>query len=74
MRIRNLVELVLFTCVLLLATVSDAAAYLDPGTGSYIFQILLASILVALFYGKRIWRHLKAVAARVLAGFKWKRG
>jgi hypothetical protein len=33
----------------------EAHAYLDPGAGSYIFQILLASLVGALFMLKVFW-------------------
>ena len=41
---------------LLLARKADA--YLDPGTGSYIFQILLAGLVGALFMLKMYWRKI----------------
>lgn len=30
-------------------------AYLDLGSGSYFFQILLAGLLSGLFYAKQLW-------------------
>jgi hypothetical protein len=45
---------------------SDAWAYLDPGTGSYIFQMLIASIVGGLFALKMYWRRLKAWVRRKL--------
>lgn len=38
---------------------APAKAYLDPGTGSYIFQILLAALLGALFSLKMFWKKIK---------------
>jgi len=38
----------------------DAHAYMDPGTGSYLFQLLMAAILGALFALKMYWRSVKA--------------
>src|SRR6187401_723908 len=38
----------------------DAKAYLDPGTGSIILQLLAAGLLSALFYFKSFWRKLKS--------------
>jgi hypothetical protein len=49
--------------VLLLATAvfpSAAHAYLDPGTGSVILQVLVAGVLGALFTIKSWWRTVKA--------------
>jgi len=36
----------------------SAAAYLDPGTGSYIFQLLLATVLGGMFAVKIFWRRI----------------
>jgi hypothetical protein len=36
----------------------NAYAYLDPGTGSYIFQILIATLIGALFAVKMFWRQI----------------
>lgn len=44
----------------LLFTLSqDAFAYLDPGTGSYVFQALFAIFLSAIFTFKMYWRKIK---------------
>ena len=37
----------------------NAHAYLDPGTGSYIFQLLVASLLGGLFAIKIFWTKIK---------------
>ena len=44
-----IVPAVLFT----LATVSDAEAYMDPGSGALIWQTLLAAFIGASFYFRR---------------------
>ncbi|HUW30914.1 MAG TPA: hypothetical protein VM223_04825 [Planctomycetota bacterium] len=44
--------------------VRDACAYIDPGTGSYIFQILIASVLGGLFALKIFWKNIKAALTR----------
>lgn len=33
--------------------------YLDPGSGSYLVQAIIAGILGVLFYFKNIWRRVK---------------
>lgn len=38
---------------------NSASAYLDPGTGSLIWQLLLAGTLTAAFLVKRYWRRIK---------------
>ena len=44
----------LFPCV--------ALAYVDPGTGSYIFQLLLAGLLGALYLLRQYWSRVKSFA------------
>ncbi|WP_205510338.1 hypothetical protein [Longitalea arenae] len=34
--------------------------YVDPGSGSYLIQMIIAAILGALFYFKNIWWKIKA--------------
>jgi len=36
-----------------------AFAYLDPGTGSYIFQVLIAAVVGAFFAIKMYWQRVK---------------
>ena len=55
----------LITTVVALALVCltfprPAYAYLDPGTGSYILQLILASLLGAAFAVKLFWKNIKA--------------
>jgi len=44
-----------------------AYAYLDPGTGSYIFQLLLAGILGLLFVVKAYWGKIKLFFTRIFS-------
>lgn len=37
-----------------------AYAYLDPGTGSYILQLLIAGLLGAAFAVKLFWKNIRA--------------
>jgi hypothetical protein len=41
-----------------------AAAYLDPGTGSYLFQVLIAVGLGALYIVKTYWGRIKEFLGR----------
>ena len=34
--------------------------YIDPGSGSYLIQVIIAAILGALFYFKNLWWRVKA--------------
>jgi len=47
-----------------------ATAYLDPGTGSLILQMLIAGIVAAMFTIKLYWYRLKAFVARIFGNHK----
>jgi hypothetical protein len=38
-----------------------SAAYLDPGTGSFIFQIIIAGVVGGLYTIKTYWRNIKGI-------------
>lgn len=40
---------------------SEILLYVDPGSGSYLIQVIIAAILGALFYFKRGWQWIKAL-------------
>ena len=44
----------------------DAQAYLDPGTGSYLLQILLAGLFDALYAIKHFWGRIKLFLQGIL--------
>jgi len=51
---------------LLLSTIAvPAHAYVDPGTGSFAIQVLIASALGALFAVKSFWSNLIASVVKV---------
>jgi len=39
---------------------ASAHAYLDPGTGSYVLQIVIGSLLAAAFTIKAFWHRIRA--------------
>ena len=45
---------------LLLGLPVDANAYVDPGTGSFLFQMIVAGLLGALMYVKMAWQTIKS--------------
>jgi len=47
-----------------------AHAYLDPGTGSYILQILIAVLIGALFSIKLFWNRIKYFFIKLFSGRK----
>jgi hypothetical protein len=57
-------HLVLILPVLLLLFTKDSEAYIDPGSGSYVLQLLVASFFAILFALKMFWRNIKAFFSR----------
>lgn len=51
--------IVLFTLVQALIVTNEAHAYLDAGTGSYMIQLVLASVAAGMFTIKYYWRKIK---------------
>jgi len=47
-----------------------AYAYLDPGTGSYIFQLLIAGLLGGLLAVKIFWSSIKKFLINLFSGKK----
>lgn len=57
---KNIGLVLIVTIVAVIITYENAYAYLDPGTGSYLLQLLLAGLLGGLLAVKMFWRNLKA--------------
>lgn len=53
-------SLLFSTLALLLSFPISAHAYIDPGTGSYIVQVLAAVVLGGLYSMKAYWQQIKA--------------
>jgi len=47
-------------CVLTLLVVTPARAYLDLGTGSYLLQVVLASVVSVVYLLRSYWTAIKA--------------
>ena len=56
---RRFGDAVLLAALWQLILVADAHAYLDPGTGSFIVQTIIAMVVGATFTLKVYWRRLK---------------
>jgi hypothetical protein len=60
MFLKSRFKIILFVfLVQVFINVKYAHAYIDAGTGSYIFQLLIAGILGGLFFIKKIFRSAK---------------
>jgi hypothetical protein len=55
---------VLFSVYFLFLTAPSAHAYLDPGTGSYIFQVVIGAFLGVAVAVKLFWRRLWGFVSR----------
>jgi len=53
--------------VLILISVRDCFAYVDPGTGSYVIQLIMAGLLAAAFALKSYWKNITAFLSRLLS-------
>jgi hypothetical protein len=61
-KFRRHIQALLLCCGFCLFWPSSAHAYLDPGTGSSLLQILLAALFAALFCLKLAWAKIKTWA------------
>ena len=57
---RQLPPLLFLSVGISLVLSTSAAAYIDPGTGSMVLQLLVAGVLGAAFAVKRFWRTIVA--------------
>jgi hypothetical protein len=60
MRLKNALFAVLSAVLFSVFFAPDAHAYLDPGTGSYIIQLVLAALFGGLFAIKMFWAKIAA--------------
>ena len=67
---RFLQSLLAFIVLSVLFVPTDASAYIDPGTGSYILQIIAAGILGGLFAIKMFWFQVKDFFRRLFSRSK----
>jgi hypothetical protein len=58
-------RVLLLLVLALLLLPSTAQAYLDPGTGSYVLQLLLGTVLGGLFALGVFWRRVLAFVKRL---------
>jgi hypothetical protein len=67
MSLSRLFKVVVLLIVLGLAFPSAAAAYLDPGTGSYVLQLALAAVVALGFLVKVYWKKIRSFLARLFS-------
>jgi hypothetical protein len=59
------VRIILLSIVFLCVFCGQASAYLDPGTGSYMLQLLIAGIASALLAVRIFWNSLIAFVKKI---------
>ena len=68
MRLPLLVLLVaVVTALLTFASPQPAQAYLDPGTGSYMLQLVIAALLGVAFSVKMFWLRIRTFFANLIS-------
>ena len=65
---RSLITLFCLSCAFSLVFAQDAYAYLDPGTGSYIIQVVVAVVLGGFYALKVYWHRIKAFFSKSQEG------
>jgi len=74
---KNLVTLIALIIMLHLVFPQRSYAYIDPGSGSYFLQILVAGLLGLLYSIKLFWARIRvslskwAPATKISKYFKW---
>ncbi len=64
--------LFIFCGIVLLGFALPTQAYIDPGTGSFLFQLVIAGALGGLFFIKSIIRSVKLKLSGIFGGKKVK--
>jgi len=57
----------LIVLCLMVLSMSKSYAYIDPGTGSYLLQMIAAGVLAGSFFVKTFWRRIKQGYQRLLS-------
>lgn len=63
----KLTKVLVLIVLIQIMTVSTAYAYIDPGTGSYLFQMLMAGLLGSAFAIKMAWRNVKTYISQIFS-------
>lgn len=60
----------ILSSTILAGIVASKLAYLDPGSGSYLIQLLIATLLGGAFIIKAFWRQISGFFIRIFKGKK----
>lgn len=64
MSAKKMLNVVALVALVYLISPTPAYAYLDPGTGSFIFQLVIAGLAGAAFVIKMYWKKIKTFFAQ----------
>ncbi|MBN2391090.1 MAG: hypothetical protein JXR84_10210 [Anaerolineae bacterium] len=64
---KKLLTILALATLVYLASPSPVYAYLDPGTGSFIFQLVVAGLAGAAFIVKMYWGKIKTLFAKLFS-------
>jgi hypothetical protein len=53
------------TVAVLHSPVNDHPLYIDPGSGSFIFQLIIATLLGAAFIVKAYWKRIRTAISKI---------
>jgi len=63
---RKLTRLLVLTGMLLWICTHDSFAYVDPGSGSFVLQLIMAGLLGAALAVKAFWRNIREFFSKLL--------
>jgi len=59
-------DIVFILTILYLVAIKNTYAYIDPGSGSYLLQMIAAGLLSSIFVTKKFWGNIKKFASSLL--------
>ena len=59
-------DIVFILTILYLVAIKNTYAYIDPGSGSYLLQMIAAGLLSSIFIIKKFWRNIKEFVSSLL--------
>ncbi len=62
---QTIIKKVIFLTFILLLLPKNTYAYLDPGTGSYLLQIIAAGLFATLFLFKNWWKKIQEFFVKI---------
>ncbi len=64
--LNRILDTVIILMIITLVMVKNTYAYIDPGSGSYLLQIVAAGLLSSIFIIKKFWGDIKKIVSSLL--------